>query len=161
MSVMNRTFCHQNKRFGFTLVEMLVVLVLMGLIAASVAPNLAGTTKRTQTDRLIADLIDLDARARLLSGKHRMCYFEYDETYHQIELFVVDQDVESIQVVDIPEFALLSFEQNRGQGQMAITFNRLGQTDEYQYTLTIDEDIFHIAINGLTGWHEVSREARP
>ena len=161
MIVLNRTSWHLSKRLGFTLVEMLVVLVLLGLIAASIAPNLAGTTKRTQTDKLIADLIDLDARARVLSGKHRMCYFEYDETHHQIELFVVDENIESVQVIDIPDFALLHIEQGIEQGRMVITFNRLGQTSDYQYTLTIDEDTIRIAFNGLTGWHEVSREVRP
>jgi len=161
MSVLNRTSRHLRKRLGFTLVEMLAVLVLMGLIAASIAPNLAGTTKRTQTDKMIADLIDLDARARVLSGKHRMCYFEYDETHHLIELFVVDEHIESVQVLDIPDFALLHIEQSVEQGRMAIIFNRLGQTDDYQYTLTLDEDTIRIAFNGLTGWHEVLREAHP
>lgn len=161
MSVLNRTSRCLNNRLGFTLVEMLVVLVLMGLIAASIAPNLAGTTKRTQTGKMIADLIDLDARARVLSGKHRMCYFEYDETHHQIELFVVDENIESVQVIEIPGFAMLHIEQGIERGRMAITFNRLGHTDDYQYTFTLDEDAIQIAFNGLTGWHEALREVLP
>ncbi|PCI11332.1 hypothetical protein COB72_01085 [bacterium] len=161
MSVLNRTSWYLSRRSGFTLVEMLVALVLMGLIAASIAPNLAGTTKRTQTDKMIADLIDLDARARVLSGKHRMCYFEYDETHHQIELFVVDENIESVQVINIPNFVVLNIEQGVDQGHTATIFNRLGQTENYQFTLTMDEDTSQIAFNGLTGWHEVMREVRP
>lgn len=161
MSVLNRTSWCLSKRSGFTLVEMLVVLVLIGLIAAYIVPNLAGTTKRTQTDKLIADLIDLDARARVLSGKHRMCYFEYDETRHLVELFVVDENIESVQVIDIPDFARLHIEQGKEQGRMVIIFNRLGHTDDYQYTLPLDEDAIQIVFNGLTGWHEALREVLP
>lgn len=157
----NRTSWKLSKYLGFTLVELLVVLVLMGLIAASIAPNLVGTTRRTQTDKLVADLIDLDARARLLSGKHRMCYFEYDETHHQIELFVVHKKVMSVQMINIPDFAMLDMEQRIEQGRMVITFDRLGKTDDYQYTISMDQEAIQIAFNGLTGWHEVSREVLP
>ena len=161
MSVLQRTSRWRYRRFAFTLVEMLVVLVLMGMIAATIAPNLAGTTRRTQTDKFIADLIDLDAKARVLAGRHQVCYFEIENTKNQITLSVIDEQVEPVQTIEIPEFATIVFDQNTDQGQMVKTFNRLGHTSDYGYTITVDETTIRIAFNGLTGWHEVSREVQP
>ena len=149
------------RRRGFTLVEMLVVLVLMGMIAASIVPNLAGATRRTQTDKFIADLIDLDAKARVLAGRHQVCYFEVEETKNQITLSVFDEQVELVQTIEIPEFATVMLDQNTGQDRMVKTFDRLGQASDYGYTITVEKTTIRIVFNGLTGWHEVSREVRP
>ncbi len=161
MTVFQRPSRFVARRRGFTLVEMLVVLVLMGMIAASIVPNLAGTTRRTQTDKFIADLIDLDAKARVLSGRHQVCYFEVEETKNQITLSVIDEQVESVQTIEIPEFATIVFAQDAEQNRMVKTFDRLGYTSDYGYTITVDETTIRIAFNGLTGWREVSREVRP
>jgi len=150
-----------NRRLGFTLVEMLVVLVLMGLIATSIVPNLAGTTRRTQTDKLISDLIDLDARARVLAGRHRVCYFEVKDAQSRISLSVIDEQAESVLVVEIPEFMTLTLDQDTQQNRMVMTFDRLGHTVDYRYTITDGDSTILIVFNGLSGWHEVSREARP
>jgi prepilin-type N-terminal cleavage/methylation domain-containing protein len=52
---------------GFTLIEMLVVMALMGLLAAMVAPNLQKLTGSveysTQHDALVADIAGLPYRA--------------------------------------------------------------------------------------------------
>lgn len=150
-----------DRHRGFTLVEMLVVLVLIGMIAASITPNLAGTTRRTQTDKLLADLIDLDAKARVLAGRHRVCYFEVEDAKNKITLSVIDEQVELVQTIEIPEFATIVLDQDAEQGRAVMTFDRLGHTSNYGYTIAVDETTIHIAFNGLTGWHEVSREVRP
>ncbi len=160
MNVFRQSSRFIDRRIGFTLVEMLVVLVLMGMIAASIIPNLAGTTRRTQTDKLIADLIDLDAKARVLAGRHQVCYFEVEEAKNQIKLSVIDEQAQSVQTIEIPEFATVVLDQDVEQGSMVKIFNRLGHTPDYGYTITVDETTIRIAFNGLTGWHEVSREVR-
>lgn len=150
-----------DRRSGFTLVEMLVVLVLMGLIAGSLAPNLAGATKQIQTDKLIADLIDLDAKARVLAGRHRVCYFEVEDAQSRITLNVIDEQAELLLVIEIPEFMDLTLDQDTDQNRMAMTFDRLGHTPDYRYTISVDDSTTLIGFNGLSGWHEVSREAHP
>ena len=161
MSVSRCTSRFTDPYRGFTLIEMLVVVVLMGMIAASIIPNLAGTTRRTQTDKLIADLIDLDAKARVLAGQHQACYFEVEDAKGQIMLSVIDEQVELVQTIEISEFATIVLDQNAEQGRAVMTFNRLGHTSNYGYTIAVDETMIRIAFNGLTGWHEVSREVRP
>jgi len=150
-----------DRRLGFTLVEMLVVLVLMGMIAATIVPNLAGTTRRTQTDKFIADLIDLDAKARVLAGRHQVCYFEVEETKNRITLSVIDEQAQSVQTIEIPEFVTVVLDQNTDQDRMVKAFNRLGHTSDYGYTIIVDETTIRIAFNGITGWHEILREVQP
>ena len=143
-----------SRCLGFTLVELLVVLVLFALIAASVAPNLSGTTRKAQIDTLISGLIDLDARARVLAGIHRVCYIQYDQEQLRLQLTVIDQESALVQEIEIPNFAALDI----GQEMTAIVYNQLGQTDDYLYTVETGEETILIGFNGLSGWHDIQRE---
>jgi len=154
----SRTIDH---RLAFTLVEMLVVLVLMGMIAAAIAPNLAGTTQRTQLDQLIAELIDLDAQARVASSAHMACYIEYDDFQEQIVLRVIDEQAVDVQTIDIPGFVTVELEKNSEQGAPVVVFDRLGHTSDYSYTIILEEAMIRLSVNGLTGWHEIVREVNP
>ena len=150
-----------SRRLAFTLVEMLVVLVLMGLIAATIAPNLAGTTQRTHLDQLIAKLIDLDAQARVTASAHKACYFEYDDLQEQIVLRVIDEQAVDIQTIDIPGFVTVELEELSEQSTPVVIFNRLGHTSDYNYTIINEEETVRLSVNGLTGWHEIVREVIP
>ncbi len=154
----SRTIDH---RLAFTLVEMLVVLVLMGLIAAAVAPNLAGTAQRTQLDQLIAELIDLDAQARVTASAHKVCYFEYDDLQQQIVLSVIDEQAVDIQTIDIPGFVTVELEKISVQTAPVVIFNRLGHTSDYSYTIILEGETIRLSVNGLSGWHEIIREVNP
>lgn len=142
-----------SRSSGFTLVEQLVVLVLFALIAATIAPNLSGTNRRTQIDTLIAGLIDLDARARVLAGKHQVCYIQYDQEYQRLQLTVIDEESALVQEIVVPDFAALDIDQDMA----AITYNRLGQTDDYLYIVETGEETIRMGFNGLSGWHEIQR----
>jgi len=139
---------------GFTLVEILVVLVLFALIAGAIAPNLSGASKRSQTDKLIANLIELDARARVLAGRHRACYITFDEAQNQLQLTVIDDAAEIVQTFDIPHFAEFEF----ANDSQAVVFDLFGQTNAYRYRVAVDQISIQIDFNGLTGWHEITRE---
>ncbi len=56
-----------QSRAGFTLLEMLAVVAILGLVAATLAPSLAGSTKRGTVYTARAALLELDARARIHS----------------------------------------------------------------------------------------------
>lgn len=146
---------------GFTLVEMLVVLVLLGLIAASIIPNLSGTTRRTQIDTLIADLIDLDARARVLAEQHQVSYFEYEEQLNLITLYVIDDQVVPVQTIDVPDFVEMTLQQSDDGNEKTVSLNRLGHTTDYRFTIDIDQSVIQLMFNGLTGWHVLVREVSP
>lgn len=146
---------------GFTLVEMLVVLVLLGLIAGSIIPNLGGTTKRTQIDTLIADLIDLDARARLLAEQHEACYFEYEAHDNLITLYAVDDQAAPVLTIDVPDFVELTLQQDGAETRTIVSLNRLGHTADYRFVIDLDQSVIQLRLNGITGWHELVREANP
>ena len=46
--IVARYFVHRGRKSGFTLVEIMVVVVIIGLIAALVIPNIGGRTKQAQ-----------------------------------------------------------------------------------------------------------------
>jgi general secretion pathway protein G len=48
----------RNNREGFTLIEIMLVLLILGILAAMVAPNLSGKTKKAQVQ---AAKVDIDA----------------------------------------------------------------------------------------------------
>jgi len=60
----------RRSRAGFTLLEMLAVVAILGLAAAVLAPSLAGSTQSGTGRAARAALLELDARARIHSRTH-------------------------------------------------------------------------------------------
>lgn len=141
-----------SKTMGYTLVELLVVLVLLGMMAAMVAPNLFSTSQRAQQEQFVAELVDLDTRARVLSGRHEKCFIHFDMDKSQIQLAVVDEELKVIQRARVPEFATLGFDHEINM----IVFDRLGRSKDYGYRILFDELPVKIRFNGLSGWHETT-----
>jgi prepilin-type N-terminal cleavage/methylation domain-containing protein len=50
----------QRKRGGFTLVEIMIVVAILGLLSAIAVPNWLRARKRTQATRILDDLRELD-----------------------------------------------------------------------------------------------------
>jgi type II secretory pathway pseudopilin PulG len=46
----------QNKTAGYTMVELMVIVVLIGIAMAAVIPNFAGSLRRTRSERAAAEL---------------------------------------------------------------------------------------------------------
>jgi len=142
-----------RKDLGYTLVELLVVMLLLGLMAVMIAPNLFATSQRAKQEKFVVELIDLDTRARVLSGRHDMCLIRFSENQSQIQLVVVKEDLMVIQRVQIPDYATAEF--NRAID--TIEFDRLGRSKDYGYQILFDELPVKIRFNGLSGWHETTK----
>ena len=73
---------------GFTLVELMLVIVLMGILVALAAPNLAGYVRRTRVEGAINELTGDIAYTRMLavrSGRPATLTLEPGGTAYKIE----------------------------------------------------------------------------
>jgi prepilin-type N-terminal cleavage/methylation domain-containing protein len=139
----------KSRIHGFTLLELLAVLVLVSLVTASLVPSISTVSDRAVKDQLIADLIDLDARARLLAEGHVSSTIRLDPSSDRLQLIVRNPKESLIQEVHIPDSVLLGFEKPSDE----LHFDRFGRTFDYAYIIRFDKAFTSIRFNGLTGWH--------
>ena len=69
---------------GFTLIEIMVVVVIIGLLAALVAPSLIGNIDRAQVNRAMADIRSIETALNL----YRLDNFSYPSTDQGLEALV-------------------------------------------------------------------------
>lgn len=73
--------CRRASAYAFTLVELMIVVILLGMIAAMVVPDLRGSAERSRMEsgaRRIADLCDLGYRSAVGTGRVHALVFERD-----------------------------------------------------------------------------------
>ena len=86
----NRRTGHDERRRGpglqrgFTLIEIMVVVVIIGLLAAIVAPNLIGNIDRAAVNRARADIRSIETALNL----YRLDNFRYPTTDQGLEALV-------------------------------------------------------------------------
>ena len=56
---MERTYSHKQQ--GFTLMELMVVIVILGVLASLVVPNLMGNKDRADRQKAVSDLVALES----------------------------------------------------------------------------------------------------
>ena len=141
----------RKNHLGYTLIEVLAVVVLLGLIAVSVLPAVVRVSERSQRSLVVSSLLHLDARARLLSaeGQIHVIRSELD----RIVLEKVSSTAGPIEVdfVQLPENYEIAMSTDSG----VILFNVLGVSPHYSLTLNSDELELEIKYNGVSGWYEV------
>ena len=49
-----------KKQQGFTLMELMVVIVILGVLAALVVPNVMGNKERADTQKAVSDIVALE-----------------------------------------------------------------------------------------------------
>ncbi|BFM09589.1 type II secretion system major pseudopilin GspG [Halioxenophilus aromaticivorans] len=55
----------QARQTGFSLIEIMVVLVIMGLLVGIVAPNVIGNLKKANTQRVFADFKNIESALQM------------------------------------------------------------------------------------------------
>lgn len=76
---------------GFTLIEIMVVVVIIGLLAAIVAPNLIGNIDRAAVTRAKADIRTIDNALNL----YRLDNFRYPSTDEGLQALVTNPGEDS------------------------------------------------------------------
>jgi general secretion pathway protein G len=59
-----------RKRPGFTFLEVMIVVVILGILAAALVPNLAGASREARTARIRMDLSTIGAAVELYHAQH-------------------------------------------------------------------------------------------
>ena len=80
---MNKTSLHRTSR-GFTLIEIMVVVVIIGLLAAIVAPKILGRTDDARTAKARQDIRALESALEL----YKLDNFNYPSTQQGLEALV-------------------------------------------------------------------------
>ena len=78
------------KQQGFTLLEVMVVIVILGILASMVVPNLMGSQDRANMQKAVSDVTALETSLSL----YRMDNYNYPSTDQGLEALVEKSDVE-------------------------------------------------------------------
>lgn len=138
-----------DRAHAYTLLEVLIVVVLMGLIASVLIPRLAGISDQADRNRLIAELVQLDAQARQLAQQGHWCMVRWDEGEHSLELVQGSTHPQTIRV------AKLNQTQDLDHRFEPVMFDAFGRSQDYAYRLSDSRASIDLRFNGISGWHEV------
>jgi general secretion pathway protein G len=76
----------KNRQQGFTLIEIMVVVIIIGILAAIVAPNVIGRVDDARETAARADISAIEGALRL----YRLDNFSYPETQFGLEALVTE-----------------------------------------------------------------------
>ena len=75
---------------GFTLLEVMVVIVILGILASMVVPNLMGSQERANVQKAISDVTALETSLSL----YKMDNYDHPSTEQGLDALVTESDVE-------------------------------------------------------------------
>ncbi|REL31583.1 type II secretion system major pseudopilin GspG [Thalassotalea euphylliae] len=81
-----------SKQAGFTILEVMVVIVIIGLIATMVVPNIIGSQDRANVQKAVADITSLETNLKM----YKMDNYNYPTTEQGLEALVTQTDVEPL-----------------------------------------------------------------
>ncbi|MEH6597214.1 MAG: type II secretion system major pseudopilin GspG [Colwellia polaris] len=75
---------------GFTLLEVMVVIVILGILASMVVPNLMGSQERANMQKAVSDINALETSLSM----YKMDNYKYPSTEQGLEALVTQTDIE-------------------------------------------------------------------
>ncbi|KGJ94326.1 type II secretion system major pseudopilin GspG [Colwellia psychrerythraea] len=81
---------NMKKAQGFTLLEVMVVIVILGILASMVVPNLLGSQDRANMQKAVSDVTALETSLSL----YKMDNYDYPSTEQGLEALVEQTDIE-------------------------------------------------------------------
>ena len=77
---------------GFTLLEVMVVIVILGILASMVVPNLMGNLDRANVQKAVSDVGALET----LLQRYKMDNYKYPTTEQGLDALVHETDIEPL-----------------------------------------------------------------
>ena len=81
---------NMKKVQGFTLLEVMVVIVILGILASMVVPNLLGSQERANMQKAVSDVTALETSLSL----YKMDNYDFPTTEQGLEALVEQTDIE-------------------------------------------------------------------
>jgi general secretion pathway protein G len=81
---------NMKKAQGFTLLEVMVVIVILGILASMVVPNLMGSQERANMQKAVSDVTALETSLSL----YKMDNYDYPTTEQGLEALVNQSDID-------------------------------------------------------------------
>lgn len=81
-----------NNVRGFTLLEVMVVIVILGLIASAVVPNLLGSQERANEQKAVIDVGAIESSLT----RYKMDNYKFPSTEQGLEALVEETDIEPL-----------------------------------------------------------------
>lgn len=107
MNSLSRT---QKPRAGFTLLEVMVVIVILGVLASLVVPNLLGNKEKADRQKAISDIVALENALDM----YRLDNGRYPTTEQGLEALIQQPVIWRIPVTTVPVDTLNDCQRIRG-----------------------------------------------
>lgn len=144
---------------GFTLVEMIVVLLIAALMATATVVSLTGTLRLASGKDLTEQLEELDRSCRRHARQaNRACWLEFDLDRQQIRVLDSLEPVSVRRVWQPPGnwrlTQVATLDQTLTQGQLALIYSGHGWTQSYEVCLNTSANPQPVrwGVSGLTGY---------
>ena len=79
-----------KKSQGFSLLELMVVIVIIGIIASMIVPNIMGSQERANVQKAVSDITALEGSLSL----YKMDNYDYPTTEQGLDALVEQTDIE-------------------------------------------------------------------
>ncbi len=80
------------RQSGFTLLEVMVVIVILGILASMVVPNLMGSQEQANIKKAVFDVTTLETSL----SRYKMDNYNYPTTEQGLEALVTETDIEPL-----------------------------------------------------------------
>lgn len=142
----------EHRAAAYTLLEVLVVVVLMGLVTASIVPRIGLASARADHARLVHDLVELDRAARMSARQGHWCMVDWQAEERRMRLVQGLAEPRIGRTVEIGErivIETIGFDE-------PVVFDAFGQSRDYGYRVLAEQRVIaELRFNGRSGWYEV------
>jgi prepilin-type N-terminal cleavage/methylation domain-containing protein len=147
-------------RHAFTLIEVLAVVTILAIATAAMTVGLASADANARLRAFRADLIDLDARARLFARTEGACDIRFPLEAEQTIVLARLGNEEPLATVTLPHAARVEAQATGRDALKIVHVDRSGRSVDYRVTVTMGDLSTAWTVAGLTGWVE-RQEVRP
>ncbi len=145
-----RIHIYRGREWGFTLIEVLAVIVLLGAVSVLTLSGLSRADDQARLQRLASALQQLDRLARIECGTHGSLQLIVDEVDRHFLVRDIDSET-ALQQEELPDGAVIAMHDRKNNPLEVIDVSRSGRSVDYVVHITLGGHERGWSIAGLTG----------